>query len=91
MKINLDKYLGIHSQGYVIKTYSFKNNEPIIDTLIKGYASIKPEKMMMQEDSIFDIASLTKFMIAIIAYKAIEEEGRWVHKKIAKGQYDIVR
>ena len=73
MYIDLDKYLGTHSQGYVIKTLEFDDNKPIINTIVAGYASVKPEQREMKEDFLFDVASLTKYVTAILVYKAIEE------------------
>jgi len=73
MKVDLSRYLGTHSHGYVIKTFYFNNQEPTINTLVKGNASLKPEIIQMEEDFLFDIASLTKFIIAIITYRAVEE------------------
>ena len=56
----IDKLIGIHSPGYIIKTY--KNGK--IDEYIYEY----------KEDTLFDIASLTKFFTATLVYIAYEEK-----------------
>jgi len=73
MNIDLNKYLGNHSQGYVIKTLEMKDGAPFVNTLVKGYASVEPKKIKLEEEFLFDIASLTKFIMAMIIYKSVQD------------------
>ena len=69
MNKKIDKYLGKYGSGFVIKTYSKGD----IKTYTLGYKEIKPNKKVMEENDIFDIASLTKTITAIMIYKAYEK------------------
>ena len=70
---NLDKflsnYLNIHSPGYVIEV--FKNNK--IEEYIIGNKSVKPKKLKVSKDTLYDIASITKVFTSVLIYKAYEE------------------
>jgi len=69
MKEIIESYLNIHGSGYVVKVY----NKGQITTEILGNAEDYPNKKVMREDTLFDIASLTKIFTATLVYKAYEE------------------
>ncbi len=54
---------------YIIK------NENVIFKSVKGYRSVQPEKQIMEENTLFDLASLTKpLATTLTALKIFEEE-----------------
>jgi Beta-lactamase class C and other penicillin binding proteins len=69
MKEILEKYIDKYGTGFVLKTY----NKGKINTYVTGYKEVKPEKKEMTETAVFDIASLTKTVTAILVHKSIEE------------------
>jgi len=66
----IEKYLNKSSTGFVISIY----NKGIEQTLELGYAELKPQKKELDENYLFDIASLTKVFTSICIYKAIEDK-----------------
>ncbi|HAN10496.1 MAG TPA: hypothetical protein DCP90_07770 [Clostridiales bacterium] len=73
MDIDFSKYIGVYGTGYVIKKATLSKNELQVETKIEGNQLIRPTEVKMLENTIFDIASLTKSFTAIIIYKSIEE------------------
>ena len=67
---DLSNYLNTHSPGYVIEIY--KNNKTF--EYVYGNKSIKPIKEIVTQDTLYDIASLTKVFTATIVYMAHEEK-----------------
>lgn len=72
MQINFDDYAG-HGTGYVIKIAYPKNRELLTETLVWGNARVLPDSKEMREDSLFDIASLTKFFTSIIIHRSLDK------------------
>ena len=70
---SLNHYFPEFGTGCVAKALRIQNGNILIDTLVEGYAQIKPYPMEMEEDCLFDIASLTKTITAILVYKAVEK------------------
>ncbi len=79
---NLKHYFPEFGTGCVAKVAYF--NENYIDTLVEGYAQIKPCSIPMEEDFLFDIASLTKTITAILIYQAIEKNLCSLEDKVSK-------
>jgi len=79
---NLKHYFPEFGTGCVSKVAYF--NENYIDTLVEGYAQIKPCSIPMEEDFLFDIASLTKTITAILIYQAIEKNLCSLEDKVSK-------
>lgn len=71
--MNLDKYLNKHGTGYIIKTVTLKNNTLSIDTIVSGKSQVLPNPVVLTEEHIFDIASLTKLFTSILIHKTIEK------------------
>ncbi len=69
---SLNHYFPEFGTGCVAKVAYQKNHQIYIDTLVEGYAQVKPNFIPMEEDCLFDIASLTKTFTAILIHKAIE-------------------
>ena len=67
----LTHYFPKFGTGCVAKVAYVNQNR--IDTLVEGYAEIKPNLIPMEEDCLFDIASLTKTVTAILIYQAVEQ------------------
>ncbi len=66
----LDKYLFVHSPGYVIEIY---NNGIFFEKAI-GYKTLTPLKKVCDENTLYDIASLTKTFTATLIYMAYQEK-----------------
>lgn len=66
----LDKYLFIHSPGYVVEIY---NNGKFFEKAI-GYKMLKPLKKICDKNTLYDIASLTKTFTATLIYMAYQEK-----------------
>ncbi len=69
---SLNHYFPEFGTGCVAKVARVQNDAIVIDTLVEGYAQVKPYPIEMKEDSLFDIASLTKTFTAILVHKAVE-------------------
>ena len=65
---SLKHYFPNFGTGCVAKVAYLDEN--VIDTLVEGYAEIKPNKIPIEEYFLFDIASLTKTITAILIYQA---------------------
>lgn len=74
MQFDFKNYLKAHGTGYVVKIAYFKNQEMRTQTLVAGYRQVIPDVLLMTEDCIFDIASLTKIFTSILVYKAVEQK-----------------
>ena len=70
MKLDLEEYKKIHSPGYVIGIYNNGNYEEIVD----GNREITPSIRECNENTLYDIASLTKTYTTTLIYIAYEEE-----------------
>lgn len=70
---HLSHYFPEYGTGCVAKVAHIREENIQIDTLVEGYAEIKPERILMREDHLFDIASLTKTFTAILIYQAVEK------------------
>ena len=68
--IDLKKYIGVHSPGYVIETYK----DGKFDELVIGNRENVPVEYPTTSDTLYDIASLTKVYTAVLVYMAYEEE-----------------
>lgn len=68
--IDLKKYIGYHSPGYVIEIYK----DGIETEIIAGNKEVYPKKEKTTKDTLYDIASLTKTFTATLIYIAYEEE-----------------
>lgn len=68
--MNLEKYTTYHSPGYVIEIYNNGNQEEII----YGNREVKPNIEKCNQDTLYDIASLTKTYTAVLVYMAYEEK-----------------
>lgn len=68
---SLKHYFSAFGTGCVAKIAYIDQNR--IDTLVEGYAQMKPQMIPMEEDFLFDIASLTKTITAILVYQAVEQ------------------
>lgn len=68
---SLNSFFPDYGTGCVAKV-AYVNDDVKIDTLVEGYAQVKPNRILMKEDFLFDIASLTKTFTAILVHKAIE-------------------
>ena len=66
---NIEKYINIHSPGYVIEIY----NKGIENEYIFGNSMVKPKVRKVRKDTLYDIASLTKVFTATLTYIAYEE------------------
>jgi CubicO group peptidase (beta-lactamase class C family) len=73
MKIDLENYINTHATGYIIKTAQFINKIVDIDTYVEGNAAIYPKIEKLNENHLFDIASLTKVFTAIVVYRSVEK------------------
>lgn len=71
---SLSHYFPDFGTGCVVKVAHIQNNHVQIDTLVEGYAQMKPKLIAMEEDFLFDIASLTKTFTAILIHKAVERK-----------------
>ncbi len=71
---SLNHYFPEFGTGCVAKVAYQKQNQICIDTLVEGYAQARPNLIKMEEDSLFDIASLTKTFTAILIHKAAERK-----------------
>ena len=69
MELNLDKYLNIHSPGYVIGI--LKDNK--YEEHVIGNKCTKPTIEPTTSNTLYDIASLTKTFTAVLVYIAYEE------------------
>ncbi len=69
---SLSHYFPEFGTGCVAKVARVQNDAIVIDTLVEGYAQVKPYPIEMEEDCLFDIASLTKTFTAILVHKAVE-------------------
>jgi len=76
--INFDKFLNIHSPGYVIRTYK----EGKIDEYVIGNKRVVPYKEKVNSNTLYDIASLTKTFTATLCYIAVEEKKLDINKSI---------
>lgn len=70
---SLNHFFPDFGTGCVAKVAHIKEDVQI-DTLVEGYAQVKPNLIPMEEDSLFDIASLTKTFTAILIHKAVERK-----------------
>jgi len=80
MQTIIEKYIDKCGSGLVIST--FYNNK--INTYAAGYASIKPNKVIMNDTCLFDIASLTKTLCAICVHKYIENKLLNMNDKVSE-------
>lgn len=69
MNINLEKYFKTHSPGYVIEIYQNGQTKEVV----LGNREIKPMVKECNEETLYDIASLTKTYTATLIYMAYEE------------------
>lgn len=69
---SLKHYFPDYGTGCVAKVARVRENHIDIDTLVEGYAQMKPTCIPMQENFLFDIASLTKTFTAILIHQAVE-------------------
>ncbi len=67
--LDLNKYLKIHSPGYVTQIYKDGNNQEFVI----GNRETKPIIKECNSDTLYDIASLTKVFTATLVYIAYEE------------------
>ena len=67
--LNLDKYLNIHSPGYVIEI----NTPDKEEEFIIGNSETNPKIKKCNSNTLYDIASLTKVYTATLIYMAYEE------------------
>ena len=56
--------------GCVLKIYNFETHKE--QTIVHGYAEVKPNQILMNEGTVFDVASLTKSFTAVLVYQALE-------------------
>lgn len=70
----LSHYFPNFGTGCVAKVAHIQKDHISIDTLVEGYAQMKPSLIAMEEDFLFDIASLTKTFTAILVHKAVERK-----------------
>lgn len=68
--IDFNKYLEIHSPGYVIETYK----DGIVREFVIGNKQILPTIQKTTSNTLYDIASLTKMFTAVLVYMAYEEK-----------------
>ena len=69
MKIDLSNFINSHSPGYVIEI--FKNNN--INEYLFGNSMTTPETKKVTENTLYDLASITKVFTATCIYIAFEE------------------
>lgn len=70
--MNLEKYTTFHSPGYVIEIYNNGNTQEIV----YGNGEVEPSVKECNQDTLYDIASLTKVYTAVLVYMAYEEK-KW--------------
>lgn len=81
---SLGHYFPHFGTGCVAKIAYVQKDCVQIDTLVEGYAQMKPWMIAMKEDFLFDIASLTKTFTAILMHKAVERKLCALSDKITK-------